>query len=227
MFESPFHGQPRAEGPRNFGNITNTRVRLLDAIPFNESFRFDMEIWHWAATTVDYAVTTYWYGMAGVRPTVGPMPDEAVQPVKHKTDVIIPGFKLLKMPAGTVELQNIRNFGRDKWKDDDQLWWQHAKPGDKLDLGISVEKAGRYAIVLNMTKAPDYAMVQFHVNGKKAGEPVDFYFPSVQPAEPITLGPFDFDKGDHKLSIEIVGANERARKGFMVGIDQIQVKPIK
>jgi hypothetical protein len=84
FFQSPFHAQPRAEGPRNFGNVTNTRVRLLDGIPFEKSFQFDMEVWHSQKTTVDYAATTYWYGRPGAKATVGPMPEEAARPVKYK-----------------------------------------------------------------------------------------------------------------------------------------------
>lgn len=61
FFESPFHFQPRAEGPGNYGNTTNGRVRLLDGIPFKKNFRFDMEIWHWAKTTIDYSVVNFWY----------------------------------------------------------------------------------------------------------------------------------------------------------------------
>jgi hypothetical protein len=32
-------------------------------------------------------------------------------------------------------------------------------------------------------------------------------------------------RGDHKLTIEIVGANEKAVKGYMVGLDQVILKP--
>ena len=56
----------------------------LDAIPFEKSFLFDMEVWHWRGTTVDYAATTYWYGRPGAKATVGPMPEEAKSPVKYK-----------------------------------------------------------------------------------------------------------------------------------------------
>jgi hypothetical protein len=35
FFEDPFHAQPRADGPRNFGRVTNLRCRSLDAIPFD------------------------------------------------------------------------------------------------------------------------------------------------------------------------------------------------
>jgi hypothetical protein len=41
------------------------RVRSLDAIPFSSRLKVDMEIWHWKATTMTYAVTTYWYAMPG------------------------------------------------------------------------------------------------------------------------------------------------------------------
>ncbi|MBN2216103.1 MAG: DUF2961 domain-containing protein [Pirellulales bacterium] len=227
FFQSPFHSQPRAEGPRNFGNVTNTRVRLLDGIPFEKSFKFDMEVWHWVATTVDYAVTAYWYGQPDAKATVGPMPEEAVQPVKYDTEVSIPGFKVLRRPPGSIELQNMRVFGRFKWHGDDHLWWRGAKPGDRLELGLDVEEQGPYSIGLRMTKAPDYAIVQFLVDGKKVGEPVDFYNPSVDLADPVVLSPLDLTKGRHTLTIEVVGANDKATKDYMVGIDQIHLNPIK
>ena len=85
FFESPFHAQPRAEGPGNFGNTTNTRVRLLDAIPFGKSFRFDMEAWHWHKTEIDYAAATYWYGRPGAAANHQPDPAEAARPVQYKT----------------------------------------------------------------------------------------------------------------------------------------------
>ena len=37
------------------------RYRILDAIPFNESIRVDIELWHWVKTTIDYSVTSYYY----------------------------------------------------------------------------------------------------------------------------------------------------------------------
>ena len=37
FFESPFHAQPRCEGPGNFGNTTNLRFRVLDGVPFTKT----------------------------------------------------------------------------------------------------------------------------------------------------------------------------------------------
>jgi hypothetical protein len=225
FFESPFHAQPRAEGPGNYGNVTNTRVRLLDAIPFEKSFQFDIEVWHAARAVVDYAATTYWYGRPGAAATVGPMPEEAKQTVAYDTELVLPGFKILKRPRGTVEIQNMQAFGAGKWKDDDQLWWRGAKPGDRLTLNMPIKEEGKYGIQLNLTKAPDYATVQFYVDGEKAGGPIDLYDAAVVPADSIMLGPLEFGQGEHKLTVEITGAHPEAQKAYMVGIDQIEVQP--
>ncbi|MGD9127847.1 MAG: DUF2961 domain-containing protein [Planctomycetia bacterium] len=86
FFESPFHAQPRSETVDGYkGNTTNTRVRLLDGIPFTTSYHMDMEVWTWKPSILNYAAATYWYGRPGAKANYGPMPEEAKQPVKYKT----------------------------------------------------------------------------------------------------------------------------------------------
>ena len=67
-FSGPFGGQPYNEQSvgendcaTSAGQITNTRVRMVDRVPFESGLRFDLEIWHHAETTVDYAGTSYVY----------------------------------------------------------------------------------------------------------------------------------------------------------------------
>jgi hypothetical protein len=81
FFEAPFHAAPRAEGNRAPGHTTSTRTRSLDAIPFRRSLRFDMEIWHWDQTEVEYAAATYWYARPGATSNRKPEPGEAARPV--------------------------------------------------------------------------------------------------------------------------------------------------
>ncbi|HBO43337.1 MAG TPA: hypothetical protein DD670_05270, partial [Planctomycetaceae bacterium] len=65
-FNTAFIAQPTGTGNNTAGGRTvNSRVRALDGVPFNESFKFDLEMWHWAETQVDYGATTYWYGRPG------------------------------------------------------------------------------------------------------------------------------------------------------------------
>ncbi|MBN2022775.1 MAG: DUF2961 domain-containing protein [Pirellulales bacterium] len=65
-FRTAFISQPLGRGNNTAGGQTvNARMRALDAVPFDESFKFDIEMWHWADTQVDYGATTYWYGRPG------------------------------------------------------------------------------------------------------------------------------------------------------------------
>ena len=81
FFEAPFHAEPRWEGNRNRGHVTNTRSRGLDAIPFRHHLTMDLEIWHWEATTMAYAATTYWYARPGATCNRPPDIKEATRPV--------------------------------------------------------------------------------------------------------------------------------------------------
>ncbi|HRX81145.1 MAG TPA: hypothetical protein P5307_18880, partial [Pirellulaceae bacterium] len=57
-------------------------------------------------------------------------------------------LKIVGKTAGTAKSQNMGGFTKDRWSGVDHLWWTGAKPGDRLDLEIPVEKPGRYTIEL-------------------------------------------------------------------------------
>ncbi len=43
----PLISQPAGDGNYHPGMSVNMRYRNLDAIPFNESIKSDIELWHW------------------------------------------------------------------------------------------------------------------------------------------------------------------------------------
>jgi len=86
FFESAFHAQPSGDGNLVPGFTVNCRYRALDAIPFNKSIKFDMELWHWARTTMSYAPTTFWYARPGATWDVEPDAEEAKRPVPQSGD---------------------------------------------------------------------------------------------------------------------------------------------
>jgi hypothetical protein len=233
FFESPFHFQPRAEGPGNYGHATNGRVRLLDGIPFTKDFRFDMEIWHWEKTKIDYAVVNFWYGFAETTLVDFQSREDQIAEVKAAVTYTTPlkfeisGFQIEKRPtAGHIQSQAMQFFTRAdrKWNDDHQLWWTGAKPGDKLELILDTEKDGKYKLVGELTKAKDYAVVQFWVNGEKVGAPIDLYnAPDVIPTGAVEIGTVDLKAGKHTVVVEIVGKNDSAEPAFMVGIDRLRL----
>lgn len=60
-FSHPFLSQPQGTGNTSWGLTVNMRLRSLDAIPFNTSISSNIELWHWADVTINYALTTFWY----------------------------------------------------------------------------------------------------------------------------------------------------------------------
>ena len=215
FFESPFHSQPRAEGPSNYGNITNSRVRLLDGIPFTKSYCMDMEIWNWAATTMNYAVATHWYALPGAKANHSPQPAEAALPVKYySTPYTFESFQLKTRPSGYLEIQRLLYLGQlvDGWDKKDHFRWSHVKPGAQITFTILAKSAGKQKLVVNLTKSFDYAIIQFYLDGKKIGKPIDLYSPQICPTGPLTLGTFDLNQGEHDLTAEIIGANPKATK---------------
>ena len=62
-FNNIFNSQPIGDANTGEkGTTVNSRVRSLDAIPFENSLRFDMESWQNYGGAVNYALATFWYG---------------------------------------------------------------------------------------------------------------------------------------------------------------------
>ncbi|HZM13409.1 MAG TPA: glycoside hydrolase family 172 protein [Bacteroidales bacterium] len=60
-FSHPFISQPVGDGNYHPGMSVNMRYRNLDAIPFNESIKSNIELWHWLKTKIDYSLVSYYY----------------------------------------------------------------------------------------------------------------------------------------------------------------------
>ena len=87
------------------------------------------------------------------------------------------------------------------------------RPGSGAKLGLRpkpVKTAGKYALWIGLTKAVDYGIVQFSLDGNKIGQPVDCYSPNVTKEE-LSLGEYDLAAGDHTIEVQIVGANPKAK----------------
>src|SRR5208283_801063 len=119
-------------------------------------------------------------------------------------EMVINGIKLLNVPQGDTQVQVLGQDGDKQWKNNQQLWWTGAQPGAKLELDASVPKSGKYELHVGLTKARDYGVVQFWLDGRKIGKPVDLYNPDVIPSGPIVLGDFELAQGRHNLTVEIV-----------------------
>jgi len=87
------------------------------------------------------------------------------------------------------------------------------------------KEAGKFKLTLALTKARDYGIVQLSLDGRKLGGPLDLYDPEVTPTGPINLGLHELTAGDHTLTFEITGANPKALKSYMAGLDYVLLTP--
>ena len=114
--------------------------------------------------------------------------------------------------------------GNWNWSGGAQLWWTGGKPGDRLDLTLPVVSAGKYEVQIVLTKAPDYAVLKFLLDGKPLGQTFDGFSPpgaGVIHSPVLTLAKSELAPGDHRLTLQITGANPEAAKGYMAGIDYV------
>ena len=122
----------------------------------------------------------------------------------------------------------MAGFKKDKWSGDAQLFWSGGKKGETLTLELEVKATGKYDLSAVMTMASDYAIVQFAVDDKPLGKPLDLYnSPDVITSGVLKLGTVELKEGSHHLTIQITGANPAAVQKFMVGLDYILLKPTK
>lgn len=128
-----------------------------------------------------------------------------------------------QVTRGAANPQPMKNFTEDHWSGDSQLWWRGAKPGDLLSIEIDVFD-DIDEIQLALTCARDYAIVEVKLDGKSLAEPIDLYHPTVVSTGLLTLPTPGLKRGKHRLSFEIKGANPKAAKAYMVGLDFVRFK---
>ena len=152
-------------------------------------------------------------------------------PIDRKTGKV-PGaiegesMKIVGKTAGSARSQPMTPFKADRWSGNDQLWWTGARPGATIDLELPVKQAGRYELQIVLTKARDYAIVELQLDGKSLAGPLDlFNSPDVITSGVLSFTPPELKAGAHKLTIKIVGANRRAVKAYMVGLDYVRLQP--
>ena len=132
---------------------------------------------------------------------------------------------VLRRDGGEARVQSMSGYQNGLWSGSQHLWWMDAKPGDQLVLELKVAKAGRYRIEAALTKAADYGVVQIYLDDKKLDAPLDLYHPQVTSTGPILLGEQELTAGNHRLTLEVIGANAQAKPRRMVGLDYVNLTP--
>jgi len=230
LFQNAYHNQTLVKN--NKGHVSVNRWHVTDNIPFQKSFEGAIEKYYPNAKPTLYAGTAYWYQAPGGSDPYEAQPldqrigywTEPQPPQAIKGAIEGESLEIIAKTGGLTQTQQMDQYNGD-WSGQEHLWWTRAKPGDKLDLAVPVKDPGKYKVALQLTKARDYGIVQLYLDDKKCGAPVDLYNPNVIPSGVLDLGVHDLASGKHKLTLEITGANEKAVKSYMAGVDYVRLEP--
>ncbi|MBN2138281.1 MAG: DUF2961 domain-containing protein [Sedimentisphaerales bacterium] len=225
LFQNCYHNQTISMN--NKGHVSVNRWHITDNIPFQQSFEGAIEKYYPNSKPTLYAATAYWYQAAGQTDPYEPAPVTQrlgywgpIQVFRIKGAIEGEKLKVLSKTGGGTQTQDMSGFGQ-AWSEEAHLWWTGAKTGDTLELAVPVAKAGTYRLKTQLTKAVDYGIVQLYLNGEKLGDSIDLFNNGVIATGQIDLGVHKLDKGQAVLKAEIVGANEKAVKAYMVGLDYV------
>ena len=232
LFQNAFHNQTHNDG-NNKGHLSVNRWHISDQVPFQKEFEGDIEKYFPNDRPTRFASTVFWYLAPGGNDPYAPVPVEERTNYYAQTGAKkIPGvtegerLKILSQTGGHPQEQDMTAWG-ETWSNEAQLWWTGAKPGDKLELALPVAKAGKYQLLAQLTKAVDYGIVQLSLDGEKLGQPVDLFHDGVVASGELDFGTHALSVGEHKLAVEITGANSKAVKSFMFGLDYVKLTELK
>ena len=231
LFTHAFHNQTHNDGGSR-GHISVNRWHIADNVPFHTCFEADIEKYYKNEKPTLYAAMVYWYQAAGQADAYAPVPlgervGWYVKPPNTRVAGALEGeeLKIVECTGGKAHPQDLSHFGG-SWSDQAHLWWIDGKPGDRLTVAVPVKEDGQYKLTAQLTKARDYGIVQLSLDGEKLGRPIDLYNPQVVPTGPLDLGVHELKKGNHRLTLEITGANEKAIKRHMAGLDYVKLERV-
>lgn len=229
----PFIAQPDGSGNFAPGYTVNSRYRSLDAIPFERSFKFDMEMWHWTRATIDYASVCFYYLENHCKdPNSKPDVEGAKRPVAIKrTDIISPEIeynkeiKPLSIQAESMIFKKATggefaydNNVKTSWADNMIVDWYNAKKGNKLQL-VFISKA-KYTLPVSavFTVANNSGKFKFTLNNKSVV--VDLISDKAG-LKTINLGLIKLNKGENKIGVEVISAPLSKTNTVEFGFDQL------
>lgn len=229
LFEGPFCTQVLVDGPvRNLGHTVISRVNILDSIPFNEKFKFDMEVWHWKPCQVSYATSVFWYALPGADCNVQPMPDEASREITQHPKWVME-FENLEIINKSANLNTaLKKVEEVKypwgWSDGTHFCMESNKSGDSIEFLVPLEDTMPVNLTLYATKNNKSGPLKVEVNGIEVNKKVDLYSDQIQLSGPIEIGTFDPSDGGIKLKFKLA-CNNLSPDESCYGFDFIAISP--
>jgi len=227
-FYHPFIIQPFGDGNINPGLSVNTRYRSLDGIPFKSALKFDLEMWHWADTKINYAPVSYYYMKDGGVSNLTAQSDAVKNPVALKPQDVVDmhmdefgriEFEVMKteLSSGNIKPQSIGYI----FSYNQQAWWTDIENNGTARFTFISDKEGTYNAKIRFTRADDYSQIQISFNDKVCLKKFDAYNSEID-TQWVDLSKLKLKKGENTILVKVIGKNLQAKgEKHMCGLDCI------
>jgi hypothetical protein len=244
----PWIGTPVAEGERVGSRLTGYRWHVPDPVPFTKSLWAGIEHSGWTSNpdgTVrsafeerpDYfSSVAFWY-QSGVNEGLAEPPyGEARLPLGNARQIAVEdSLDQVTTEKGKASVQRGVFWGKDL------LFFEALSAGARINVPIDVPETGRYEIVAQIAKAPDYGNYVALLDGQPtdldtrqaATSEIPFpgpdvfhnYLPEVYVAEDRPLGWHNLTQGRHTISFVCMGKDELSA-GYYLGIQDVVLEKV-
>lgn len=235
IFLFPYCGQPRNDGPGNRGYVTNYRWHVLDAIPFQSSIRFYMELFsHERTPGMSYARIGYHYARPGVTDDhLALMPKDlrlVPLPENWQPAARMGAAKSVFFQAEDVlvDADGTESKSAPIWAGGKLLVWTPQAKGDRRSFKISIAASGKKQIHIAFAMTPRSGRVGLRLDGEPLqlgsnAVSIDLHDPSRTLLRSVDTKPVELRSGNHALTVEFLGASDSANEP-QIGVDFIWVQ---
>lgn len=214
-FNTPFIAQPVGIGNERRGLSLNTRMRLLDDIPYTSGLRFDMEFLSWRTGRHRFAPTVYWYACPGGGHLTPDPLAKALLPVPRGSSCLedAPVFcpigvrmegealSVALRTGGAVSCVTSNGFGL---SGDQCLLWRDCGLGSRLELTFTASFTGQCDLVVRLLTGPKAGSLRVGVNGVVATNGVCLCTTNPAPLA-LALGTHRLVGGTNTLTFDVTG----------------------
>ena len=137
---------------------------------------------------------------------------------------LTPSFQSSRFQRNEQEMFSSYQGG--KWSNKSQSVFLNGQTNDYIEYRFDGFDALKQKITLYATKANDFGILTFYVNGEKISRTFDGYSPFVSHSGPIYLGAFLPDEeGGFTLKVQITGRSSKST-GNVLGLDCIRIEGV-
>lgn len=230
-FSHPFILQPAGFANRFVGNTVNMRYRALDAIPFTEALRFDMELLHWTKTVVNFSPVSYWYMKPGGICHVQPDKEEAMKPVIMKRqDIFRPVLGENDIIEGEDLILNHKSNDtarvvtfilplQPRWQIL-EMRWANARHDEEIGVKFKSEKSGNFRIRARLSNGQNHGKFSISINNDRSAVQVNCHSPEFAMTT-LDLGNHMINTGENFIRIRCLEEDPKGEAGSVFGLDNL------